>query len=66
MIITPHALPMYRETWTKKRRTDAEERASKRQLPDPGQAYGQPGKDGRLGATGGTLLTQHIMKQKVG
>lgn len=39
----------------------------KTKRPDPGASRpGQLGTGGRIGATGGSLLTQHILKQQVG
>ncbi|GLC42741.1 hypothetical protein PLESTM_001374500 [Pleodorina starrii] len=63
IIKNPHALPMYREDPAKKRK--AEKEATKSRRPDPGMVAGR-GKQGRLGATGGTLLTQHLLKQRGG
>jgi hypothetical protein len=61
-ILAPHALPMYREAQPhKKRKLDKEAREARK--PDLGAAAGV-GKQGRIGTTGGTLLTQHLMKQK--
>jgi hypothetical protein len=44
--------------------TLAQERA-KALRPDPGPAAGA-GRQGRIGTTGGTLLTQHLLRQKGG
>ncbi|GFR46159.1 hypothetical protein Agub_g7687 [Astrephomene gubernaculifera] len=63
LIKTPHALPMYRDDPVKKRK--AEREAAKQRRPDLGMVAGR-GKQGRLGATGGTLLTQHLLKQRGG
>lgn len=41
-------------------------KAAKTKRPDPGASRpGQLGTGGRVGATGGSLLTQHILKQQV-
>ena len=47
----------------KRKRVEAQEKAKARQ-PDPGMAAGA-GKHGRIGASTKTLLTQHLMKQRV-
>jgi hypothetical protein len=52
---------MYREQPAKRRKVDKEARDSMK--PDLGAAAGV-GKQGRIGTTGGTLLTQHLLKQK--
>lgn len=64
IIKTPHALPMFREDMGKKRQREKDLKDPiKSRRPDPGMALG-PGREGRLGATGGTLLTQHLLKTK--
>ena len=68
VIHTPHALPMYREEKpaTKRRREKDRQDPQKTQRPDPGPAGGiGPGSGGRIGATGGTHLTQYILKNHV-
>ncbi|KAK9788441.1 hypothetical protein WJX73_007451 [Symbiochloris irregularis] len=65
VIHNPHALPMYREerTNTKRRREKDRQDPQKTQKPDPGATGGLgPGSGGRIGHTGGTLLTQYILK----
>lgn len=57
--LTPHTL------YHRKRKRRGEEDLSKRKLPDPGMAGGA-GKQGRIGTTTKTLLTQHLLKKKVG
>ncbi|KAG2487343.1 hypothetical protein HYH03_014059 [Edaphochlamys debaryana] len=64
LIKTPHALPMYREDPVKKRK--AEKEAQRARRPDLGMVASGRGKGGKLGATGGTLLTQHLLKQRGG
>lgn len=63
-IPTPHvSCPVFlpcREDNARKRKSDRE--ATKTRRPDPGMVAGR-GKQGRIGATGGTLLTQHLLKQ---
>ena len=68
VIHNPHALPMYRQerTNTKRRREKDRQDPQKTQKPDPGAAGGLgPGSGGRIGSTGGTLLTQYILKNHV-
>ncbi|KAG2434016.1 hypothetical protein HYH02_012476 [Chlamydomonas schloesseri] len=64
LIKTPHALPMYREDPVKKRK--AEKEAQRARRPDLGMIATGRGKGGKLGSTGGTLLTQHLLKQRGG
>ncbi|PNW83794.1 hypothetical protein CHLRE_04g217750v5 [Chlamydomonas reinhardtii] len=64
LIKTPHALPMYREDPIKKRK--AEKEAQRARRPDLGMIATGRGKGGKLGSTGGTLLTQHLLKQRGG
>jgi WD40 repeat protein len=79
-IYNPNALPMYREAWPDgsgktggagggggKRKgipVDASIRTSKSFKPDLGSAGVAKGAGGKLGSTGGTLLTQYIMKNQ--
>eukprot|EP00878_Enallax_costatus_P028867 GHUV01031219.1.p1 GENE.GHUV01031219.1~~GHUV01031219.1.p1 ORF type:complete len:171 (+),score=55.85 GHUV01031219.1:560-1072(+) len=66
VIKTPHALPMFREerfVGKKRQREKARQDALKTRKPDPGATAGM-GKGGRIGSTGGTLLTQHLMKKR--
>lgn len=63
-IKTPHALPMFREDAGRKRgREKARHDALKSRKPDPGATAGM-GRAGRIGSTGGTLLTQHLLKTR--
>eukprot|EP00877_Chromochloris_zofingiensis_P012178 jgi/Chrzof1/7213/Cz02g14300.t1 len=63
LIKTPHSLPMFREEPTRKRQRDKDSKdPSKARRPNPGMAAGI-GRAGRLGTTGGTLLTQHLLKK---
>ncbi|PRW20712.1 WD repeat-containing 70 [Chlorella sorokiniana] len=69
-IYVPNALPMYREDLpgrplSKKRRAEKEAEDRKYQ-PAPGSQAKGVGAGGQLGATGGTLLTQHVLKQQGG
>lgn len=76
-IYNPNALPLYREAWPDgsgktgggggKRRgmpIDASIRTAKSFKPDVGSAGVAKGAGGKLGSTGGTLLTQYIMKNQ--
>lgn len=69
IIHNPHALPMYRDdaqnrSRKRQREKDAEDDIKSRK-PDPGVAVSGLGKGGRIGATGGTLLTQYVLKNQV-
>ncbi len=71
VIKTPHALPMYREDQGKGRKRPHEREADeavRTRRPDPGGGIAGLGlgKGGKLGATGGTLLTQYILQNQVG
>lgn len=64
VIKTPHALPMYREdTGRKRSRLKERQDPIKTRKPDPGATAGM-GRAGRIGNTGGTLLTQHLLKTR--
>ncbi|CAD7699667.1 unnamed protein product [Ostreobium quekettii] len=64
IIHNPHALPMYREPRSKKRQREKDRGDPvKTKRPDSGMMAGV-GKGGRIGATGGTLLTQYLLKHK--
>ncbi|KAH7624593.1 hypothetical protein Ndes2526B_g00793 [Nannochloris sp. 'desiccata'] len=78
-IYNPNALPLYREAWPDgsgktgggggggKRKgipVDASVRTAKSFKPDVGSAGVAKGAGGKLGSTGGTLLTQYIMKNQ--
>ena len=70
VIKTPHALPMYRDDQGKGRKRPHEreaEEAVRTRRPDPGGGIAGlgVGKGGKLGATGGTLLTQYILQNQV-
>ena len=67
-IHNPHALPLFREERRNKRHLDGRTKdAHERTKPDPGitALRGQTGTGGEIGATGGTLLTQHVLKHHV-
>lgn len=65
-IYNPNALPLFREPMPgmRKRKTADEMAAEARQKhrPDIGSAVPGVGAAGKLGATGGTLLTQYVLK----
>ena len=70
VIKTPHALPMYRDDQGKGRKRPHEREADeavRTRRPDPGGGIAGlgVGKGGKLGATGGTLLTQYILQNRV-
>ncbi|GBF89454.1 hypothetical protein Rsub_02026 [Raphidocelis subcapitata] len=70
LIKTPHALPMFRDEdaggmGRKRGREPQQVERAKAMRPDPGPASGK-GRQGRIGTTGGTLLTQHLLRQKGG
>ena len=68
VIHNPHALPMYREERknTKRNRERDRQDPVKTQKPMQGSAAASgPGSGGVLGSTGGTLLTQYILKNHV-
>eukprot|EP00192_Tetraselmis_astigmatica_P008785 CAMPEP_0117652634 /NCGR_PEP_ID=MMETSP0804-20121206/2736_1 /TAXON_ID=1074897 /ORGANISM="Tetraselmis astigmatica, Strain CCMP880" /LENGTH=689 /DNA_ID=CAMNT_0005458703 /DNA_START=115 /DNA_END=2184 /DNA_ORIENTATION=- len=64
VIHNPHALPMFKEDRSRKRQRD-KDRADpvKSKRPDMSGITSGPGRGGKVGATGGTLLTQHLLKQ---
>ena len=67
MIHAPHALPLFREPRPGGKRKREKERADpvKSQMPDRGGAAPlKPGTGGQIGATGGTLLTQYVLKNQ--
>ncbi|GMH33543.1 hypothetical protein BSKO_01377 [Bryopsis sp. KO-2023] len=65
VIHNPHALPMFREPRSKKRQREKDLMDQvKARRPDPGMAVSGLGKGGKLGATGGTLLTQHLLRTR--
>ena len=67
VIHTPHALPLFREPRPGGKRKREKERADpvKSQMPDRGGAAPlKPGTGGQIGATGGTLLTQYVLKNQ--
>lgn len=71
-IINPNALPMYREEvpglsrrgGKRSAQVDLSVRTSKSFKPEVGLAGSKKGAQGTLGTTGGTLLTQYIMKHQ--
>jgi hypothetical protein len=65
-IFNPNALPLYRQQWPGKKRPtdDLSIRSSKSFKPEIGQAGVTKGSGGQLGTTGGSLLTQYIMKNQ--
>jgi hypothetical protein len=64
-IFNPNALPLFREDIGRKRTSSsASEKMAKMFKPDQGQAGVSRGYGGKLGASTGSLLTQHIMKNK--
>lgn len=67
VIHNPHALPLFREPRGSKRHLDGKPKdAALRFKPDTGSATLQgTGTGGRIGATGGTLLTQYVLKNHV-
>ena len=67
MIHAPHALPLFREPRPGGKRKREKERQDpvKSQMPDRGGAAPlKPGTGGQIGATGGTLLTQYVLKNQ--
>lgn len=66
VIHNPHALPMFREPRSQKRQREKDLMDPvKARRPDPGLSVSGAGKGGKVGATGGTLLTQHLLKTRV-
>ena len=68
VIHNPHALPMYREDRPHGKRKREKDRMDpiKSQAPERGSAAQlKPGTGGNIGVTGGTLLTQYILKNQV-
>ena len=68
VIHNPHALPMYREDRPHGKRKREKDRMDpvKSQAPERGSAAQlKPGTGGTIGSTGGTLLTQYILKNQV-
>ena len=69
VISNPHALPMYRDDQHKRKRKSERDRddAAKFRKPQAGQSAAQLGRGagGNIGATGGTLLTQYVLKSQV-
>lgn len=67
VIHAPHALPLFREPRPGGKRKREKERQDpvKSQMPDRGGAAPlKPGTGGQIGATGGTLLTQYVLKNQ--
>lgn len=68
VIKNPHALPMYREDDNRGRKRPHElaaDEAVRTKRPDPGQGVAGKGTGGKVGSTGGTILTQYILKNQV-
>ena len=72
VIKNPHALPMYREDDGASRKRPYEraaDEAIRTKRPEFGSGAGvgslAKGKGGKVGTTGGTLLTQYILKNQV-
>lgn len=70
VIKNPHALPLYREDDGHSRKRPYErmaDEAVRTRRPDPGAGVAGLGlgKGGKIGATGGTLLTQYILQNQV-
>ena len=65
-IYNPNALPLYRQQipGRKRQADDKSSRDAKSFKPEVGQAGVTKGAGGQLGTTGGSLLTQYIMKNK--
>jgi WD repeat-containing protein 70 len=66
-IYNPNALPLYRDNWPGSKRRAQEDlsvRTSKSFKPDTGQAGIGVGAGGKLGASGGSLLTQYVLKHQ--
>ena len=56
--MNPHALPLFREGFSRKRKKEKEQFDSiKTKKPEGGDIIGGLGRGGKLGATGGTMLT---------
>ena len=67
VIHNPHALPMYREDRPHGKRKREKDRLDplKSRAPERGSAAQlKPGTGGTIGSTGGTLLTQYILKNQ--
>lgn len=69
-IYNPNALPMFRQQWPqgtgskRKQPVDLSIRSSKSFKPEQGSAGVGVGAGGKLGTSGGTLLTQYILKHQ--
>ncbi len=69
VIHTPHALPLFREDKPGGKRKREKDRMDpiKSRAPERGSAADLGvGTGGKIGVTGGTLLTQYILKNQVG
>lgn len=64
VIHNPNALPMYRDNAIRKRKRGEEEaiKAASSRNPDAGKHVQGPGRHGKIGTTGGTILTQYLLK----
>lgn len=67
VIHNPHALPLFREVRGSKRHVDGRPKdAAERMRPDVGATSVKgTGTGGQIGVTGGTLLTQYVLKNQV-
>lgn len=67
VIHNPHALPLFREVRGSKRHLDGRPKdAAERMKPDVGATSVKgTGTGGEIGVTGGTLLTQYVLKNQV-
>ncbi len=67
VIHNPHALPLFREVRGSKRHLDGRPKdAAERLKPDVGAtSVTGTGTGGQIGVTGGTLLTQYVLKNQV-
>lgn len=64
VIHNPHSLPMFKEEKGRKRQREKDRQDPlKSRRPDTSGITSGPGRGGKLGSTGGTLLTQHLLKQ---
>eukprot|EP00873_Tetraselmis_striata_P012673 jgi/Tetstr1/432937/TSEL_022277.t1 len=64
VIHNPHSLPLFKEDKGRKRQREKDRQDPvKSRRPDTSGITSGPGRGGKLGSTGGTLLTQHLLKQ---
>ena len=63
VIYAPNALPMFQENWSKKRERERDLKDPKRtKRPDPGSHLAGRGRDGKVGASQKSILTQHLLE----